>query len=222
MARLNERLGTDWSFDVQRHHCNGGGIEVVAGGKAPFRELIGAADVVELLRAQRHEHRPLARRGLLDSEARPFDDVLHRVAPGQGEAAAGFQALAVHVGVRVVEARAHRRAFEVDHPRRVAPAGEHLVAIGQVDKPVVDFMAAGGGDPVIERRPVWFEEWRETPVIDRERLPAGWRFEGPAIFEEAGGTTVAPLGWTIEVDASGALSVCEYLRARAQGRYTYP
>ena len=28
MARLNERLRGDWSFDVQRHHRNGGGIEV--------------------------------------------------------------------------------------------------------------------------------------------------------------------------------------------------
>ena len=28
MARLNERLGRDWSFDVQRHHRNGGGIDV--------------------------------------------------------------------------------------------------------------------------------------------------------------------------------------------------
>ena len=30
VARLTERLGTDWSFDVQRHHRNGGGIEVRA------------------------------------------------------------------------------------------------------------------------------------------------------------------------------------------------
>ena len=30
VARLNERLGDDWSFDVQRHHRNGGGIEVTA------------------------------------------------------------------------------------------------------------------------------------------------------------------------------------------------
>ena len=30
VARLNERLGDDWSFDVQRHHRNGGGIEVRA------------------------------------------------------------------------------------------------------------------------------------------------------------------------------------------------
>ena len=30
VARLNQRLGSDWSFDVQRHHRNGGGIEVLA------------------------------------------------------------------------------------------------------------------------------------------------------------------------------------------------
>ena len=30
MARLNERLGGDWSFNVQRHHRNRGGVEVTA------------------------------------------------------------------------------------------------------------------------------------------------------------------------------------------------
>ena len=30
MARLNGRLGEDWSFDVRRHHRNGGGLEVTA------------------------------------------------------------------------------------------------------------------------------------------------------------------------------------------------
>ena len=83
-----------------------------------------------------------------------------------------------------------------------------LVSIGDVDKPVVDFTPTGGGEPVIERRQAWFGEWRETPVLDRERLPVGWRIDGPAIVEEAGGTTVAPPGWTIEIDASGAL-MCE-------------
>ena len=80
-----------------------------------------------------------------------------------------------------------------------------LVSIGGVDKPALDFAPRGGGDPVVERRPVWFGEWRDTDVIDRESLPAGSRIEGPAIVEEAGGTTVAPPGWTIEVDPSGAL-----------------
>ena len=80
-----------------------------------------------------------------------------------------------------------------------------LVSIGEVDKPALDFAPRGGGDPVVERRPVWFGEWRDTDVIDRESLPVGSRIEGPAIVEEAGGTTVAPPGWTIEVDPSGAL-----------------
>ena len=110
-----------------------------------------------------------------------------------------------------------RRAFDARHEETFGyadPANDieivnvRLVSIGEVDKPAVDFTPAGGGDPVIERRPVWFGEWRETPVIDRERLAAGRRMEGPAIIVEAGGTTVAPPGWTILVDTSGAL-MCE-------------
>ena len=107
-----------------------------------------------------------------------------------------------------------RAAFDVRHEETFGygdPASDieivnvRLVSIGEIDKPVVDFAPAGSGDPVIERRPVWFGEWCETPVVDRERLAGGWRAEGPAIVEEAGGTTVAPPGWTVEVDSSGAL-----------------
>ena len=107
-----------------------------------------------------------------------------------------------------------RAAFDVRHEETFGygdPASDieivnvRLVSIGEVDKPVVDFAPTGSGDPVIERRPVWFGEWCETPVVDRERLADGWRAEGPAIVEEAGGTTVAPPGWTVEVDPSGAL-----------------
>ena len=110
-----------------------------------------------------------------------------------------------------------RAAFDARHEETFGyadPANDieivnvRLVSIGEVEKPAVDFMPAGGGDPLIERRPVWFGEWIETPVIGRERLAAGWRIEGPAIVEEAGGTTVVPPGWTVEVDSSGAL-MCE-------------
>ena len=110
-----------------------------------------------------------------------------------------------------------RAAFDARHEETFGyadPANDveivniRLVSIGEVDKPVVDFRPAGSGNPVIERRPVWFGAWCETPVVDRERLAAGWRAEGPAIVEEAGGTTVVPPGWTVEVDSSGAL-MCE-------------
>ena len=110
-----------------------------------------------------------------------------------------------------------RAAFDMRHGETFGyadPANDieivnvRLVSIGEVDKPVVDFTPAGGDDPVIERRAVWFGEWIEAPIIDRERLATGWRIEGPAIVEEAGGTTVVPPGWTVEVDAGGALK-CE-------------
>ena len=110
-----------------------------------------------------------------------------------------------------------RTAFDARHEETFGyadPANDieivnvRLVSIGEVDKPVVDFTPTGRGDSIIEPRPVWFGEWCETPVIDREHLPVGWRMDGPAIIEEAGGTTVVPPGWTIEVDAGGAL-LCE-------------
>ena len=110
-----------------------------------------------------------------------------------------------------------RAAFDARHEETFGyadPANDieivnvRLVSIGEVDKPAVDFMPGGSGDPVIERRAAWFGEWVETPIIDRERLVPGRRIEGPAIMEEAGGTTVAPPGWTVEVDPGGAL-MCE-------------
>ena len=83
-----------------------------------------------------------------------------------------------------------------------------LVATGVVDKPELDFVPEALGDPLIENRKVWFDGWHETPVLDRARMAVGHRFRGPAIVEEAGGTTVVPGGWSVEVDASGAL-LCE-------------
>jgi len=49
-----------------------------------------------------------------------------------------------------------------------------------------------------------------TPVLDRERLVPGTAFDGPAIVEEAGGTTVIPPGWHVTADGGGAL-LCEHV-----------
>jgi N-methylhydantoinase A len=40
----------------------------------------------------------------------------------------------------------------------------------------------------------------ETPVYRRDDLPAGARFEGPAIVEQLDSTTVIPPGVAAEVD----------------------
>ena len=49
VARLNDRLGGDWSFDVQRHHRNGSGIEATVdlksnGTRVQQRPPVGYVD----------------------------------------------------------------------------------------------------------------------------------------------------------------------------------
>ena len=80
-----------------------------------------------------------------------------------------------------------------------------LVSTGTVDKPALDFAPNDGGVTRIGERPVWFGEWTQTTIFDRACLPIGFAFDGPAIVEEAGGTTIAPPGWTVQVDDSGGL-----------------
>lgn len=84
-----------------------------------------------------------------------------------------------------------------------------LVSLGVVDKPDLVFPAAEAGEPIMERRPVWFGDgWTDCPIYDRAKLPATTTLTGPAIIEEAGGTSVVPPGWTVTVHASGSL-LCE-------------
>ena len=55
-------------------------------------------------------------------------------------------------------------------------------------------------------RRVWFPAgWAETPIYDRERLPAGARFEGPAIVHQIDTTSVVEPGNRASLDAIGNL-----------------
>lgn len=59
-----------------------------------------------------------------------------------------------------------------------------------------------------ERRPVYFAEgFRESPVYDRERLPADAVFAGPAVIEQGDATTVVEPGLRCAVDAGGNLVI---------------
>lgn len=109
-----------------------------------------------------------------------------------------------------------RRAFDARHTETFGYADTEndveivnvrLVSTGLVDKPELSFAGAARGDPVLETRPVWFDGWRDCPVYERDRLAAGFAVEGPAVVEEAGGTSIVPPGWTVAVHDSGAL-VC--------------
>ena len=85
-----------------------------------------------------------------------------------------------------------------------------LTAIGLVDKMELSFEPESTGEPLLEHRRAWFNgEWVECPIYDRACMQPGFAFSGPGIVEEAGGTSIVPPGWHVQLHDSGAL-VCEY------------
>ena len=107
-----------------------------------------------------------------------------------------------------------RQAFDARHQETFGYADRsndaeivniRLVSIGDVDKPVLEFKPGSSSDHLMRQRDVWFGGWKETNIFTRANLPLGFSFEGPAIVEEAGGTSIVPPGWTVTVDNSGEL-----------------
>jgi N-methylhydantoinase A len=63
-------------------------------------------------------------------------------------------------------------------------------------------------DAIFGERPVAFgEDWYDTRIYDRERLPAGAAFEGPAIVEGPESTVTVRPGQTARVDEHGTIVV---------------
>jgi len=57
-------------------------------------------------------------------------------------------------------------------------------------------------------RPAYFDEYQaycDTPLYQRDLLPLGAQFDGPAIVEQPDTTTVVYPGFTCRVDAAGNL-----------------
>lgn len=120
-------------------------------------------------------------------------------------------------------------AFAVEHERTYGYAipgrGVELVncrltALGRVPRGAPE-PPPDSGSPEAARiggRRVYFDAalgWHDTPVFDRDRLPAGARIEGPAIVEEMSATTVAFPGQVVELDADGNI-VLRAARAAAR------
>ena len=80
-----------------------------------------------------------------------------------------------------------------------------LTSIGIVDKPALRFVLMDAQKLQLEARQVWFSEWTDCPVLDRNAMSIGYEFRGPAIVEELGGTSVIPPSWSVAVHESGAL-----------------
>lgn len=84
-----------------------------------------------------------------------------------------------------------------------------LSALGQVKKVQLSPVTSPSdslGDAQIQRREVFFHgRFQECPVYERELLPLGAAFTGPAIIEEFGSTTVVYPSWRVTVDDYGNL-----------------
>jgi N-methylhydantoinase A len=77
-------------------------------------------------------------------------------------------------------------------------------AAGKRDVPVLDRDKLGAGSR-FEGPAIVTQLDATTLVLDREKLGAGSRFEGPAIVTQLDATTLVPPGWNGETHRSGAL-----------------
>ncbi len=85
-------------------------------------------------------------------------------------------------------------------------------AIGKIDKPQIEGIKDENtyhGSEAIESRQVYFDDhgFVKTLVYDRQRLPAGFRVDGPAILEDASATAIIAPEMSGEVDDYGYVLV---------------
>ena len=107
---------------------------------------------------------------------------------------------------------AFHRAYEQRYSHRDRGSGEvvafRVTGFGTVDRPPLPSVL-GGNDlagSVRDKRQVIFNGVsKETTVYWREDLPLNTIFEGPAIIEELGSTTVVPPNFNVSMDPTGSL-----------------
>ena len=119
---------------------------------------------------------------------------------------------AEELDVQGMERRFHQAHLErytysrEDHP--VQLVNLRVAPIGKVSKlrfrPLEIRGTPEENGALMEQRQVYFQgAFMQTPVYQRERMPAGMVLSGPAIVEEMGSTTTIFPGWTGQVDPVG-------------------
>jgi len=109
---------------------------------------------------------------------------------------------------------AYRARFHVDLPEIMANL-VNLVTAVTGRRPEVDLSRlidpAGRATWLVDAqtgsRPVWFDEWEDTPVFDRQRLPLDAVIIGPAVLEQMDTTILLHRGDRAAQDADGNLIV---------------
>jgi N-methylhydantoinase A len=99
--------------------------------------------------------------------------------------------------------------FRDDPRQEVEWVNLRVTGIGPIRKPEVREVTPGSGSETARTgtRPVFFDDWADTPVYDRARLGAGDVVEGPAVFEEFSSTVPLHPGFTARVDSFGNLII---------------
>jgi N-methylhydantoinase A len=110
--------------------------------------------------------------------------------------------------------RAHARlygySFEADARQVVEWVNLRVTGVGPIERPPVQEVAPGDGDPGRARtgvRRVFFDRAIDAPLYDRPGLLAGDRVHGPAVIEEFGSTVPLHPGFVAVVDRIGNLRV---------------
>jgi N-methylhydantoinase A len=126
--------------------------------------------------------------------------------------------LNVPVGFETAPLPAITRDFHERHLRTYGHADEQgevevvnlrLSAFGNVKKPGLALYRSDTrslDECLVERREVYFGDcFLSCPVYGRDRLPGRATFDGPAVVEEFGATTILFPGWRASVDPWGNL-----------------
>ncbi len=111
------------------------------------------------------------------------------------------------VSIEELVGRFHEEhAAEYNYRRDDAPVSFYrlnLRAVGAVAKAQLPEYEPTGETPApTTHREVWFEPSASvsTPIYDRATLPAGFKFDGPAVVEQLDSTVLVPPGASAEVD----------------------
>lgn len=119
--------------------------------------------------------------------------------------AGAFDAAALAAAANAFHDR-HRQTY--GHDNRTEPAqivSLRLAAIGEIPSLAIRQAPASSGDPVKGRRAVHAGRSgrADAPVLDRQRMPAGYVVDGPAVIESLESTIRVPPGWRAEMDGDG-------------------
>jgi len=107
---------------------------------------------------------------------------------------------------------AHLRTFGYNYAGRqkIELVNFCVSGFGLIERPQIPRLSPRDGATPVRKamRQVFFNgAFRDTPIYDRAALPAGYRFDGPAVVEEFGSTTVVFPDQALEVDPHGVLII---------------